>query len=170
MNIQDIFQTNILPWVLSGGLKIIAIIIGACLANKLSKNFVGKLIKSSEERLKTLVSVFTSFLGVVIWLIAILMILPEFGINIGPLLAGLGVAGLALGMGAKNVIQDYLNGLFILIEDQYRIGEEVEISGKKGKVKDLNLRRTILQDAEGKIHYIPSGQIKVVTNFSRTKN
>ena len=97
----------------------------------------------------------------------ILTIFPEIGVNPTPLLAGAGLVGLAIGMGSRNLIQDYLAGLFILLEDQYRVGEEVEILGKKGKVIDLNLRRTIIRDTEGIIHSIPNGQIKVVSNFSR---
>ncbi len=87
--------------------------------------------------------------------------------NPTPLLAGAGLIGLAIGMGSKNLVQDYLAGLFILLEDQYRVGEEVDISGKKGEVVDLTLRRTVIKDAEGIIHYIPNGQIKSSSNLSR---
>ena len=95
------------------------------------------------------------------------MILPEFGINPTPLLAGDGLVGLAIGLGSKNLVQDYLAGLFILLEDQYRIGEEVDIAGKKGTVVEVNLRRTIVRDADGTVHYIPNGQVKTTSNLSR---
>lgn len=94
-------------------------------------------------------------------------ILLEIGINIGPLLVGLGVVGLALGIGARSLIQDYLSGFFIIFEDQYRVGEEVEIAGIKGKVLDINLRRTLVQNKEKVVYYISNGQLKTVSNFSR---
>jgi len=109
-------------------------------------------------------------LSITVWLIAILTILPEFGINIGPLLGGAGIVGLAIGMGSRSLIQDYLSGLFILFEDQYRVGEEIEIAGIKGRVKNLNLRRTVLENPKGTIFYIPNGQIRKVSNFSRSIN
>ena len=95
------------------------------------------------------------------------MILPELGINATPLLAGAGLVGLAIGMGAKNLIQDYLSGLFILLEDQYRAGEKVKIAGMEGEVKNFNLRRTVLQDETGNAYYIPNSQVTVVLNLSR---
>ena len=174
---------NLIGWFLSHGVKIIGILIVAWLVGRLSKILISRLIKTTtrvksklagdkklfREREKTLKRFFSSSLRFVIWLIAILTILPELGINIGPLLAGVGVIGLAISMGARTLIQDYLSGLFILLEDQYRVGEEINIAGIKGKVIDLSLRRTILRDPEGKIYYIPNNQAKVVINFSRTK-
>lgn len=182
---QDIYSL-LIPWFLSSGIKIILILIAARLALRYSRIFILKIIKTlikksrllklkqqekemEREREKTLEKVFNSSLKVVIWLIAILMILPELGINITPLLAGIGVLGLAFGMGAKNLIQDYLAGFFIILEDQYRVGEKIKIAGIEGKVKKLSLRKTSIKDSAGVEHYIPNGQIKIVSNFSRTK-
>lgn len=178
------FSEETSSWFLEKGFKIIAIFIVAFLAGHFFRIFITRLIKplakessklkrgtdtkALEQREKTLEGVFISFLNVLIWTMAILMILPEFGIDTTPLLAGSGLVGLAIGMGSRELIQDYLSGLFILIEDQYRVGEEIEIAGTKGKVKDLNLRRTILEDSKGTIYYIPNGQTKKVSNFSRT--
>jgi len=169
---------------LSSGLRIGGILIGALVATRLSSTLIRNLIKPiakesskikgeingkiREQREKTLEGVFISFLRAVIWVIAGLMILSELGANIVPILAGTSIVGLAIGMGSTNLIRDYLAGLFILLEDQYRVGEEVSIVGTKGKVKNLNLRRTVLEDEEGAIHYIPNGQINKVSNFSRT--
>ena len=175
MNYQNILQ-NLIAWVTKHGIKVVAILIAALVINRIFKFLIAKAIRTVIEksngkiqgqRIKTLSKVFTSTLKVVIWIIAILMILPEFGVNPTPLLAGAGLVGLAIGMGAKNLIQDYLAGLFILLEDQYRVGEEVEILGKKGEVVDLNLRRTVIKDSEGNLHYLPNGQIKTASNFSR---
>jgi len=127
-------------------------------------------LKLVKERIRTLEKVIFSMIKTVIWTMAIITILPELGVNITPILTGLGIGGLALGLGAKNLIQDYISGLFILIEDQFRVGEEVEIGGKKGKVVDFNLRRTILKDKEGILYFIPNNQIKIATNFSRKRD
>ena len=189
MNYQDLLNAELLitvpkvliSWFISHGIKIVVIFILALILSKVTKIFVSRIIKTiveksngimadgqiQEQRAKTLGKVFSSSLKVIIWVIAILMLLPEFGINPTPLLAGAGLIGLAIGMGSKSLVQDYLAGLFILLEDQYRVGEEVEILGKKGKVAELNLRRTVIEDSERIFHYIPNGQIKSASNFSR---
>lgn len=161
-----IFAILIAAWIFTIIGKIAIKRIVASIAQR-CKSVLKKNKKIQEQRIETLVSVFNSTLVAVIWIIAILTILPELGVNIGPLLAGAGIAGLAIGMGARNLIQDYFSGLFILMEDHYRVGEEVNILGTQGKVLDLNLRRTIIQDQEGVIHIFPNGQINKVSNFSR---
>jgi len=180
MDYQIYFQ-KIIAWLGSGGIKVLIILIIAWLAVKIIKFVIDKAIRVfvekgekvlgngviQKQRIETLTKVLNSTISIIIWTIAILTILPELGINITPLLAGAGIAALAVGMGAKNLIQDYLAGLFILLEDQYRVGEEVEIEGKKGKIKDLNLRRTVIESEDGTIHYIPNGQVKSASNFSR---
>jgi len=175
MNYQNIVN-NLISWVIGPGIKVIVILFLALVISKIAKVFVSKAVRTlveksngqiQKERAKTLSRVFSSSLKIVIWVIAILMLLPELGINPTPLLAGAGLIGLAIGMGSKSLVQDYLSGLFILLEDQYRVGEEVDISGKKGEVVDLNLRRTIIKDSEGIIHYIPNGQVKTASNLSR---
>ncbi len=123
--------------------------------------------KVSEEKIKTIFKVFNSTFKAIVWTIAILTVLPELGINIGPLLAGAGIAGLAIGMGARSLIQDYISGTFILFEDQYRVGEEVAIGGVKGVVQDINLRRTVIKDGEDALHIFSNGQINRVSNLSR---
>lgn len=144
--------------------------------NKFIRHSVEALIKAkalseeiSKKRIKTLTRAFSSFFVAIIWVISAVIILSEIGLNIAPLIASIGIAGLALGMGAKEMIQDYLKGMFILFEDQYRIGEEVEIGGKKGKVRDLDLRKTILEDTENSYIIVPNGEVKTVVNFSRIK-
>lgn len=177
------FLENLISWVFTHGIKIVGILIVAWVLTRVTKVFISKFlrnfikkgfkigkienIKMEEKRLETLEKVSFSILKGVIWIIAILTILPEVGINIGPLLAGVGVGALALGLAARGLIQDYLSGIFILLEDQYRVGEEIEIAGSRGKVKDFNLRRTVIEDENGALHYIPSSQIKKASNFSR---
>ena len=180
MDYQNFIQ-NLTSWFFSHGIKIIVILFVAWLINRISKFLISKLIntliekgeeiagdnKIQEQRIRTLTKVFKSTLSIVIWIVALLTILPELGINTAPLLAGAGLIGLAIGMGARNVIQDYLSGLFILLEDQYRVGEKVNIAGIEGEVIDLNLRQTVLRDSESTVHHIPNGQIKSASNFSR---
>ncbi len=182
MTLVNFFQ-SLIPWLFSHGIKIIVILFIAWLVTRISKVFISKLIKAlikkseelsqdikiQEERRDTLLKVFNSTLKIVIWIMAILMVLPEVGVNPAPLLAGAGLIGLAIGLGSKNLVQDYLSGLFILLEDQYRVGEDIEISGIKGKVIELTLRKTILKNSDGVIHYIPNGQVTKVSNYSRTR-
>jgi len=103
----------------------------------------------------------------VVWLIAFVMILSVFGINIGPLIAAIGVVGLALGFAAQNIIRDYLNGVFIVMEDWFRIDEVVTIAGTTGLVVDLNLRRTTLRDLNGTMHVIPNSKVDMASNMAR---
>jgi len=104
---------------------------------------------------------------VVVVLVAGMLVLGELGISVAPILATAGVAGIAIGFGAQSLIKDYFNGFFILIEDQIREGDVVEVVGKGGLVEEVTLRFVRLRDADGHVHYIPNGEIKVVTNRTR---
>jgi small conductance mechanosensitive channel len=119
------------------------------------------------KRADTLSNVVSRTAVVVIGILAIIMALPEFGLNIGPLIAGLGLVGLAVGFGAQNLVKDVINGLFILVENQYAEGDVVEISGIAGLVEDINLRRTVLRDMDGTVHFVPHSQIANTSNLSK---
>jgi small conductance mechanosensitive channel len=108
-----------------------------------------------------------SVIGIVIVLLAILTILPEFGVNIATLIAGLGVGGLAIAFAAQNLVRDFITGFFILLEDQYRVGDVVTISGISGVVEELGLRRTILRDLDGIVHSVPNGKVEISSNMTR---
>jgi small conductance mechanosensitive channel len=178
MNFQSILE-NLINWLLSHGLKIAGIIIAAFFANRAGKAFIERIIRKAvkptetrdgqaeKKREDTLIRMFNSVWTAILWTVTILMILPELGINIGPLLAGAGIVGIAIGFGAQKVIQDFLAGFFIVFEDQYRVGDSICINNICGGVEDLNLRRTILRSADGVQHIIPNGQIKVVSNRSK---
>ncbi len=99
--------------------------------------------------------------------IAGMQILALLGVNMGPLLASAGVAGLAIGFGAQTLVKDFINGFFILAENQYDIGDTVKIAGVQGAVENMTLRRTVLRDADGSVHTVPSSEIKIVTNLTR---
>jgi small conductance mechanosensitive channel len=95
------------------------------------------------------------------------MVLSELGLNIGPVLAGLGVAGLAFGFGSQYLIRDLIAGLFIIMENQYRVGDVARVAGIAGLVEDINLRRTLLRDLDGIVHVVPNGEIRVASNLTR---
>ena len=119
------------------------------------------------QQLRTLSSVIYSVGVIVIIFIAAMQILPLLGINMGPLLASAGIAGLAIGFGSQALVKDFINGFFILAENQYDIGDTVRIAGVQGVVETMTLRRTVLRDADGTVHTVPSSEIKVVSNLTR---
>ncbi len=179
MNLQNL-QDILLTWLLSHGIKIIAILIGAYLINYFGKIFiektVRKLIKPEKEakdsdaekkREDTLIKAFISSLSLFVWIAAIFMILSEFEMNIGPLLVGAGVIGVALGFGFQYIIRDFLAGIFIIIEDQYRVGDVVNIANVGGLVQDISLRKTVLRDLDGGEHHIANGEIRKASNLSK---
>jgi len=119
------------------------------------------------QQLRTLSSVIHGVGLFVIAFVASLQILPLLGINMGPLLASAGIAGVAIGFGAQTLVRDFINGFFILVENQYDIGDVIRIAGVSGKVESMTLRRTVLRDADGTVHSVPSSQIAVVSNLTR---
>lgn len=119
------------------------------------------------QQLRTLTTVIYSVGVFVIMFVAALQILPLLGINMGPLLASAGIAGLAIGFGAQTLVKDFINGFFILVENQYDIGDTIKIGAVQGAVEDMTLRRTILRDDNGSVHTVPNGQITIVTNLTR---
>jgi len=135
----------------------------------LFKNYVTRTTRDagSIKRAETLGHVFSNVAIVVITLITGMLVLGEVGISIAPILAAVGVVGVAVGFGAQTLIKDYFTGFFLLIEDQIRHGEVVEIAGKKGKVEEVTLRHVRLRDFEGSVHFIPNSSITTVSNKSR---
>jgi small-conductance mechanosensitive channel len=132
-------------------------------------NVVEKRAPGSDElsRIETVGTVFRYAAGVIIVLVAGMLILGELGISIAPILATAGVAGLAIGFGAQSLVKDYFSGFFMLLEDQIRVGDIVEVSGKTGEVEEVTLRYVRLRDAEGVVYFVPNGEIKLVVNRSR---
>ena len=120
-----------------------------------------------ERRVYTIARLVVRVGGGIIVVIAVLMALGEFGVDIGPAIAGLGVVGIAVGFGAQTLIRDWLAGIFIVLENQFSEGDHVRIAGVDGIVKDFGLRRTTLRDAEGAIHTVPNGAIVVSSNLTR---
>ncbi len=142
---------------------VVAILVYFFISSVLRK-MIGSLIKQAKrnKRIITLEKAFFGTARFTIIIIVFLMIISELGFNIGPLLAGAGLLGLAVSMGSKEIVGDFLSGIFILLDDLYRVGDEVKISGTEGKVVSIDLRKTVIQDDKGIIHIIPNGKIKEV--------
>lgn len=118
-----------------------------------------------KKRQNTLISMFGALFKVLVWLTAGFTILRNYlGIDLTPLIAGASVLGVALGFGAQSIIKDLLTGLFIIIENQYRVGDVVEIDSAAGTVEQITIRSTIIRDNDGNVHYIPNGTVTHVTN------
>jgi moderate conductance mechanosensitive channel len=118
------------------------------------------------QRSATVVKFSTSVVRLVLWTLVFVSLLSEININIGPLLAGAGVVGAALAFGAQNIIKDYLAGFFILLENQYTLGDVVRIGALSGTVEEISMRITVLRGVDGAMHVIPNGTITAVSNMT----
>jgi small-conductance mechanosensitive channel len=170
------FFDKISDWFLTSGLRIVLIIVLAVVLLKIAAAITAKMRKmihrkdddlEFEKRSGTLSGVIHWILRLIILGVAAFMLLGEFGVNLGPVLAAAGVVGLAVGFGAQNLVQDFISGFFILLEDQVRVGDVVQIGDKSGLVEKVNLRLVILRDQAGSVHFIRNGKIDVVTNMTK---
>jgi small conductance mechanosensitive channel len=125
------------------------------------------VITLQEQRTRTLVSLLRSVGRVVIWVVTLFMVLGALGLQLGPLLAGAGVVGLAVSFGAQSLVKDVISGLFILIENQFGVGDVVRLEGVSGAVERMTLRVVVLRDVHGVVHVVPNGQITKVSNLTR---
>lgn len=162
-------------WLFSHGIKILAILVAAALINRLGRKFIEKAVRrgikhedheAETKREDTLIRIFNGALKIVVWLVALMTILPELGIEVGPILAGAGILGVALGFGAQYMIRDFLAGLFIILENQYRVGDVVCLDNNCGGVEDITLRKTIMRNLDGKVMHIPNGTFKMAANLT----
>ncbi len=119
------------------------------------------------QQARTLLRVGRDLLIVLVIGGAVLMVMSELGINVAPLLAGAGVAGLAIGLGAQTLVRDLIGGVFILMEDQFAIGDTIRVGQIAGNVERITLRATWLRDLEGRLHVIPNGEVRIVSNYSK---
>lgn len=163
-------------WALSTGLKIVLIIVGTFILLKFVKGISSRLYDllvkkevdaESRKRAETLKSVIQNVLKIAVWILATMIILEHLGIKIGPLLAAAGIAGLAIGFAGQNLVKDIINGFFILLWDQIRVGDWVQIAGKAGLVERVNLKMTVLRDLSGNVHFVPNSAIDLVTNMTK---
>ncbi|MFH1865385.1 MAG: mechanosensitive ion channel family protein, partial [Candidatus Eisenbacteria bacterium] len=164
-------------WLATSGSRTLLIIVGALVAVRLASFIIRRVEKTfdddpstmneREKQAATLGKVMRYIVRVTVWGMALLMILKEVGIDIGPILAGVGVAGLAIGFGAQSLVKDVLAGVFVLVESQYHVGDVVRAADVSGLVEKITLRATTLRDLDGRVHVIPNGAIVVVTNMTK---
>jgi len=128
----------------------------------------GNIAARQKERARTIGTVLTSTLNAVILVISLGMMLGEFGFNLGPLIASAGVIGVALGLGAQSIVRDVLSGLFMLVEDQYGVGDHVVILEVNGIIEKVGLRITTIRDSSGTLWYLRNGEILKVGNQSQS--
>lgn len=184
-------------WLVGPPLRILLILAVAVVANRIARRAVKKMLRGmasgavrerfgavrrrapsvlvetqemslrAEQRANALSGVLRSVVSFVVFAIAGFMILDELGVNLAPLLAGAGVVGLAIGFGAQSLVKDFLSGMFILIEDQFGVGDVVDLDGTSGSVEAISLRTTQLRSVEGTVWHVPNGEIRRVGNMSK---
>jgi len=169
--LQTIIQ-QISPWFFAHGIKIIIVFFAAYLIRRSVGILIERLIRkivisdhflskdAEKKREDTLIRIFSVSASILVWILALLMVLQEIGIAIGPLLAAVGIAGLAFGFGGQYLIRDLISGLFIIMENQYRIGDVVCFDKTCGLVEDISLRMTTLRDLDGTVHHVPHGELR----------
>jgi len=183
INIKDISATwygeHFLPWLMVHGPRIVGILIVAVIIKKCGNTIIERIIRkvippdsflsreAEKKREDTLIRIMSGTVGVLLWVFVGLTILSEFGFDIAPLIAGAGIIGLAFGFGGQYLIRDLISGLFIIFENQYRVGDVACVDGTCGLVEDVTLRRTILRDLDGVVHTVPNGEIKKASNMSK---
>ena len=194
---DDESLSSVADWLVGPPLRIVLILLGATIINRLGRRAVkrsltklhsgavrervgamrrrtpaalletGETSLRAEQRIDALSSVLRSVLTFVVWLVAALMCLGEVGIDLAPLLAGAGVLGVALGFGSQSLVRDFLSGMFILVEDQFGVGDIVDVGEASGRVEAVSLRTTRLRVIDGTVWHVPNGQINRVGNMSQ---
>jgi len=176
----ELSWATVVSWLIEHGIPIlIIVVVGAVLWFALNK-FLPPIVRRSvaqtkykeskegiEKRTNTLLSIFKGVGRVFIVIVVIMMVLDEVGINITPVLAGFGIAGLAFGFGAQYLIRDLIAGIFIIMENQYRVGDVARVADIAGLVEEVTLRKTVLRDLDGIVHHVPNGEIRTASNFTR---
>jgi len=175
---------NILEWLSGSPLRIFTVLVAAWISHSIGHRAIDRAIaklatadlkpgpgfaKRQAERARTTGSVLNSILKAVIWIIALGMILGEFGFNLGPVIASAGVIGVAIGLGAQTLVRDILSGIFMLIEDQYGVGDQVKVLDIEGVVEKVGLRITTIRDKKNVLWYVRNGEIMVVGNGSQKR-
>jgi small conductance mechanosensitive channel len=170
------YLTSVGNWFVTSGFRIVLVTILALVLLKVAGVITAKIgvllgrkqaDVEYQKRIGTLSGIIRWLMRVVIMAVAFIMLLREFGVDVGPVIAAAGVVGLAVGFGAQNLVQDFISGFFLLLEDQVRVGDVVQIGDKGGLVEQVNLRMVILRDQAGNVHFIRNGKIDVVTNMTK---
>ena len=181
MNTEYIIQNIELlkGWFIQHGPRILLIIVVTWILLKFMNRILTKLIRKAvrrksyyseieeKKREDTLIKISQNFFNILLWVMAFAAILTEFGIPVAPLITGAGILGVAVGFGSQSLVKDFITGLFIIAENQYRIGDYICIDKYCGTVEDITLRLTKLRNIDGTIHYIPNSEIKIASNKSK---
>jgi small conductance mechanosensitive channel len=165
-------------WMMTHGVNLIIIVVGASIVIRaanlaiehLQHRVTSRGVQSDLEwqrRASTLGGILTSLVTMVAWFVAVLMVLRELAIDVMPILTGAGIAGLAIGFGAQNLVRDFISGFFIILEDQVRVGDIARINGVAGVVEEINLRTIVVRDGEGAVQVFPNGTITALANLSK---
>jgi len=172
--------TLVTDWLLQHGTRILIILLVGAGVWFAFKRFLSPLVRHTmartmkgeskegiKKRTDTLLSVFIGVGRILIIIVVVVMILSELDIPIAPVLAGFGIAGIAVGFGAQYLIRDLIAGIFVLLENQYRVGDWASVAGVDGMVEEISLRKTVLRDFDGTVHHVPNGEIKVASNLTK---
>jgi moderate conductance mechanosensitive channel len=176
----ELTDVSVLYPLLQHLLRICLIVVGAFVATKVFARWVPRMRvwivtqmtrqagpdEELQKRAATLGSIFRKTVKVTVWTVALIMIFREVGFDIGPILAGAGVVGLAVGFGAQNVVKDVISGVFLLLENQVRVNDVVVINGTGGLVEAINLRTIVLRGLDGTVHIFPNGSINTLSNMT----
>jgi len=169
---------EILLWLRTSGLRIGVIAVGSILLIRFLRAVADRIprlmpagqelvITEREKRAHTVASLLRTVGTTLVVIVALMTAFREIGLDITPLIAGAGVAGLAIGFGAQSLIKDVVAGFFILLEDQFHVGDVIQAAGVSGQVEQMTLRMTIVRDLQGTVHFIPNGEIKVASNLTK---
>src|SRR5579883_1566385 len=167
-------------WLATHGVRIVAIVILLGVAQLVVRHLAPHAIERAivvglpdgvpgerEKRARTLSSVTIKISGLALFFVGLFMVLEELGYSLTPVITGIGISGIAIGLGAQGLVKDTINGLFILGENQFRQGDFVTVAGVSGTVEDINLRRTLLRDIDGTVHVVPNSAIVIASNHTR---
>jgi small-conductance mechanosensitive channel len=173
---------EIVDWFTGAPLRVVAVFLIALISHSIGKRAIDRavaklasadikpgpgLVARQAERARTIGTVLTSTFTAFIWVISFGMILGEFGFDLGPVIASAGVIGVAIGLGAQSLVKDVLSGIFMLVEDQYGVGDTVKVGDVEGSVEKVGLRVTTVRDATGTLWFLRNGEILVVGNKSK---
>ena len=184
---------QVVEWVVAKPLKILLILVLTMIATRLVRRAIRRFVRSMEgaplggirqhvpgsllttgpvqiraaQRAETIGAVLRSIATASIWTLAVFMILAEFDINLGPLIAGAGIVGVALGFGAQSLVRDFLSGMFMLVEDQFGVGDVIDVGEANGVVEGVSLRTTRIRSVDGTVWHVPNGEIHRVGNKSQ---
>jgi small conductance mechanosensitive channel len=180
LNFLEIWQnwrTDMDAWLRHQAPKALLILLVAVLLMRLLRRATDRLVRYSESQalpsglrarqMRTLAGIVYSVGVLLIVFLAALQVLPLFGLDMKPLLASAGIAGIAVGFGAQTLVKDVINGFFILVEDQYELGDAVRAAGVEGTVEGMTLRRTLLRGGDGVLHIVPNSEMRIVSNLTR---